>query len=102
MEKKDKHKFLKEVKKVLDDNDIFFWLESGTLLGAYRDKELIEWDKDIDLSVRRKDQKKIIGLENKLQKIGRVGTCIRTNGKGENYISSHYIIKKDMKILYKF
>ena len=40
--------FLKEL-------DIPFWLDCGTLLGAYRDKELLKWEKDIDLSTFKKE-----------------------------------------------
>lgn len=40
--------FLKEL-------DIPFWLDCGTLLGAYRDKELLKWEKDIDLSTFKEE-----------------------------------------------
>jgi len=40
---------LREVKDVLDKNDVEFWLDSGALLGAVRDGKKIEWDTDIDL-----------------------------------------------------
>lgn len=40
---------LKEIKEVFDHNNIPFWLEDGTLLGAIRDKGIIPWDTDIDL-----------------------------------------------------
>jgi len=42
-------KALKEVKKVLDNHKITFWLNYGTLLGAVRDGKFIPWDTDIDL-----------------------------------------------------
>lgn len=40
---------LREVKEVLDKYGIEFWLQSGVLLGAVRDKKFITWDSDIDL-----------------------------------------------------
>ena len=40
---------LPEVKGVLDKCGIEFWLESGVLLGAVRDRKFIPWDDDIDL-----------------------------------------------------
>lgn len=40
---------LREVKDVLDGLGIQFWLESGALLGAIREKKFIKWDYDIDL-----------------------------------------------------
>ncbi len=41
---------LKDIKQILDDLNITFWLDGGTCLGAYRDKDLCEGDEDdIDL-----------------------------------------------------
>ena len=42
-------KVIRNVKEVLDRQCIEFWLESGTLLGAVREKGFIPWDYDIDL-----------------------------------------------------
>jgi len=36
---------------LLQKNNIPFWLEAGTLLGIYRDGDLIPWDYDTDLSI---------------------------------------------------
>ena len=51
--KKDLLELLREVKNVLDEHDIKFWLECGTLLGAVRDGIFIPWEKDIDYSAWR-------------------------------------------------
>jgi phosphorylcholine metabolism protein LicD len=42
---------LEEIKKILDDNNITFFLYCGTALGAHREKKFIEHDKDIDLGL---------------------------------------------------
>jgi len=42
-----------EIKEVLDEEAIEFWLECGTLLGAVRDGKIIPWERDLDFSVFR-------------------------------------------------
>jgi hypothetical protein len=42
---------LKQVKHVLDEHNIEFWLECGTLLGAIRNGTLIPWEHDLDFGV---------------------------------------------------
>jgi phosphorylcholine metabolism protein LicD/GT2 family glycosyltransferase len=54
----DKELFFKFVN-LLEANDIFFWLDFGTLLGAYREKTFIPGDDDIDLSLWAADYWKI-------------------------------------------
>lgn len=55
---------LLKLKSLLDDNKIPFWLQTGTLLGAIRDKDFIKWDeKDIDIGLDIKyywDVKKLL------------------------------------------
>ena len=46
---------LKDIKKVLDEEGVTFWLTFGTLLGAIRDKDFISIDDDVDLLVRHED-----------------------------------------------
>jgi phosphorylcholine metabolism protein LicD len=61
---------LKKIKKILDKYNINYWLDEGTLLGAVREKKLIEWDHDIDLSIWYKDLEKIKPLFDEIKKIG--------------------------------
>ena len=37
--------------KVLDENDIIYFLDYGTLIGCVRNRSFIPWDTDIDISV---------------------------------------------------
>ena len=48
-----------QLKKTLDSNNVFFWLEFGTLLGAYRDKDFIKHDLDLDIAVFYENSDKI-------------------------------------------
>jgi len=46
---------LLRAKECLDNAGLFFWLDFGTLLGAYREKDFIKHDMDIDISMFTKD-----------------------------------------------
>jgi hypothetical protein len=61
---------LKKIKKTFDENNIEYWLDEGTLLGAVREKSFIPWDHDIDVGVWQTTIPHIIPLFNEFRKQG--------------------------------
>lgn len=53
---------VEKIKKLCEDNNINFFIEGGTLLGAVRNEGYIPWDDDIDLCMLRKDYNRFIKI----------------------------------------
>jgi len=83
-----------EVVNLLENNNIRYHLEGGTLLGLVRDKELIPWDHDIDLSIPITEANKTVDV---LKKLYRKGFKITKRKSKFDY----YAIKKGNYRLFK-
>ena len=59
---------LKKVANEIDQSELEYWLEGGTLLGAVRDKKLIPWDHDLDIGIKFSDDRQIQKLISSLKK----------------------------------
>ena len=51
---------LKVVDKICRENDIPYWLASGTLIGAVRHGGFIPWDDDVDIEILYSDKKRFM------------------------------------------
>lgn len=52
-------KLLFQLKKSLDENNIQFWLDFGTLLGAFREHDFIKHDLDLDIGTFYENHKSV-------------------------------------------
>lgn len=55
---------------ILNDTDIEYWLDGGSLLGIHRHKGIIPWDNDIDIGILDKDVDNLLSLRTYFEHVG--------------------------------
>ena len=63
-----------DVCRVLDEYDVDYWCDFGTLLGLYRDGDIIGGDKDADLCILASEKPRVMALAGVLARQGYVLT----------------------------
>ncbi len=51
---------LGDVTDILDEYNVKYWLDFGTLLGVIRENRILPWDDDIDISIFEEDEEVVI------------------------------------------
>lgn len=64
------HPQLAEITQILKEDDVTFWADSGTLLGLVREGDVMDHDKDIDLSVWSDQAQKVRALFHRFEAAG--------------------------------
>jgi hypothetical protein len=59
-----------DVCRILDAHDIDYWCDFGTLLGFYRERDIIRSDKDADLSILDAEKPRVLALAGVLRANG--------------------------------
>jgi hypothetical protein len=55
---------------VLETHHVRYWIDSGVLLGLWRDGGLVPWEKDLDLAVQQEEVPKVLRIIPALEALG--------------------------------
>ncbi len=63
-------RMMRKITTVFEKNDIPYVLEAGTLLGVVREDRLLPWDDDVDITVTRQYEEKLLSILWKFKLMG--------------------------------
>jgi len=92
-------KMLLDVAVFLEAEGIDYHLEGGTLLGIVRDKELLPWDHDIDISIPSKEVEKFLMVKKKLYWKGYKVSIRRSRKNVSVFKEGQYTLFKVKKLI---
>jgi phosphorylcholine metabolism protein LicD len=64
------YQMLYDIDKILVNNDLLYYIDGGTLLGAVRHKGIIPWDDDGDICIFEEDENNFLNLKDEFLKLG--------------------------------
>ena len=64
------YQMLFDIDKIFNKQEIEYYIDAGTLLGAVRHKGIIPWDDDADLCIFKEDEKKFLAQKKLFNKLG--------------------------------
>lgn len=89
---------LKFLDKICKENNIQYWLDSGTLLGAMRHGGFIPWDDDVDVCMMKEDAEKLKQIME--DKIWDGHVVLQTKDNDKHYYNISWMTLRDTKSEY--
>lgn len=94
---------LEHVCTALDNADVKYCVDAGTLLGIVRENRLLPWDNDLDLAVSRVELSKLDGPMEALRQMGyRVRALTHTREDPPMHLQEVRIVKVSVRRFYFF
>lgn len=95
------NELLKKTIDIFEKNGLVYWIIGGTLLGAIRDKGLVQWDDDADLCLMHQDFERFLQLESQFIEANisilnykRLGFFKLYDLNGKNFLDSDNVLSK--------
>lgn len=89
---------LKFIDEICKKNDLSYWIDGGTLLGAARHGGFIPWDDDTDICMPRKDALKLKQILKSEVHEGHI--ILQTDSTDPHYSNSSWMTIRDLKSRY--